>query len=203
MTDDEAWKKFYHFLGEWEGENWQVTPEKLLKREGYLSPDPDRPDRYIYTVERHRRRGGARYTPGCPMSAFETYILRLLFDPIAEKLDFLSEESRGYKFDFFQMALEQLDRSSCPRVSKKASWKKKRRISMSTYNFELETGSFEDACEKIENFYRDWNLSICFEGLELTAEQKQQHEKSLSDAIVDQALGYLKDGWAVPELIEE
>jgi len=203
MTDDGAWENFYHFLGEWEGENWEVTPEKLLKREGYLSPDPDQPGSYIYTVVRHRRIAGATYTPGCPMSAYETYILRLLFDPVAKKLDFLSEEARGYKFDFYALALEQLDGESRPSVSRMASWKKKRRISISTHCFQLETSSLEEACEKIEKFYRGWNLSFCFEGLELTAEQKHQHEKSLSDTIVDQALGYLKNGWADPELIEE
>jgi len=197
ITRDEAQKKLIAFLEAGKGEHLGVTADKFQDRGGTFEEHPDCPGTFLCEIERHRALPGSTYTKGLPMVAFETYIQRLLFDPIAETLEELPEEHVSNAIDFESLACEHLDWDSRPMVYKMESWKKKRRVTISVCNFELETSSLKQACEKIEDFYRNWKIASCLEGMNLSDEQMQ----GLNDAIVSQAISYLKEGWEEPELI--
>lgn len=199
ITRDEAQKKLIAFLEVGKGEHLGVTADKFHGRGGTFDEHPDCPGTFLCKIERHRALGGGTYTKGLPMSAFETYIQRLVFDPIAETLDELPEEHVGNTIDFESLACEHLDWDSRPMVYKMDSWKEKRRITISLFNFDFETSSLQEACEKIEECYRDWNIASCLEGMDLTDEQMPEYQKRLYDAIVSQAISYLKEGWEEPE----
>lgn len=201
IARDEAQEKLIAFLEAGKGEPLGVTADKFHRRGGTFDEHPDCPGTFLCEIERHRALPGSTYTKGLPMSAFETYIQRLQFDPIGETLEELPERHVSNSFDFESMASEHLDWDSRPMVFKLESWKKKRRITISACNFELETSSLKGACDKVEKCYRDWNLAFIFENMDLSDEQMQEYQKGLYDAIVSQALDCLKKGWEEPEPI--
>lgn len=184
-----------------DGELSGLTSCKVSQRGCAIIEDPDIPGRYICSVERHRSIAGCHYRRGVPMAAMQTYLQRFSYDPASDVLEEKADEHVAYNFDFDALADEHLDAFSLT-VLKKRSWKRKRRILESTSKLEFETSSFQQACEKIEDFIREWNLDHLWLDLELLPSRIEELESSLGDAMVKQAFEKLKREWAEPELIE-
>lgn len=85
-------------LEEGGGEALGLTLKKFIERGRII--DPAVPRGIVrFEVERHRAIGGAHYTPGLPMSAFETYRARYEFDPKTNSLSEIPEEEERVNLD--------------------------------------------------------------------------------------------------------
>jgi len=118
---------FTDFLTDGGGKFSGISLEKFYDRGGTFESDPQNPGQWIIGIERHRRIGGAEYTKGSPMSAYETFTQILRFDPEKRSLEDIDEIHLSYDISISNLAAEQLF-DSLPRVSRKKGWKLKRRV---------------------------------------------------------------------------
>ena len=104
----DAYRAFEQFIEDNGGEFLDLTLRKIRER-GRIVRDPEHPDVLVLDIERHRSLPGASYTKGSPMSAYETYIQRITFDPVTKDFQEIGITVVDRHVDVNGVAREQLE----------------------------------------------------------------------------------------------
>jgi len=84
-----------------------INYNKFLKRASYTN-HPDKSGCFVVEIERHRPILEASYTPGLPMSAFQTYWMRYAVHPETKKVKELPERKGEIYIDIWGIVEEEL-----------------------------------------------------------------------------------------------
>lgn len=200
---EEVYSLLLEALENGEGEGFGLTVDKVMNRGSIVGEAEGHPGEYVVSVERHRGIAGCVYRKGSPMAAFETYKQLLRFDPKAMALTDFGEEVIGRKINVDQLAVDQLDYDYYPRVSRKLSWKLKRRIEFPILCWAIETHSYEKAKEAVEKEFRSLNYESQFECLDLSNDEALAYSQRTEEVWVSTILIELKRAWENPDLIDD
>lgn len=197
MTNEEKSKAFSALVEHLEsvGEYCCLTAEKVCRR-GTIVDDPNYPDVLVVDVERHRAIAGTTYTKGLPMSAFETYLQRITWNPATKEISEVGETPLRRTIDYLALAHEHLFHAG-PQVTLKEGCKRKRIVSISGGGKLIETGSLKKAIEAVREHYSSLYYEVAVP--ELGPEEASEFGRRLAAEVCDAGVEKLEDRWRASE----
>jgi hypothetical protein len=177
---------------------FDLTAEKFNKR-GQIVTDSTFPDKIVFEVERHQRIAGSGYTPGLPMAAFATYMVKYVFDPAKKNIEEVDKQLLDHSIYKYALAEEFLNKFpiSVVRVKGKTP---RFRIEAPGWFDDFEAGTLAEAEKRVEAEIRSLNFRTELELLEgEPGIDVDELETKTLNAAVEIGLGNLKESWDDPE----
>ena len=171
-----------------------INYNKFLERASYTN-HPNKPGWFVVEIERHRHILDTGYTPGLPMSAFQTYWMRYAVHPETKKVKELPESKGEIYIGIWGMVEEELTNGYSMDLVIEPIGSNKYRILDYVGNEEKVISTLQEAKSFVLNlsknfisFFKEFRLSE-MEELGISKEQREklfsEYKEALEEKIVD------------------
>lgn len=177
-----------------------INNNKLLERASYTN-HPNKPGWFVVEIERHRHILGTGYTPGLPMSAFQTYWMRYAVHPETKEVKKLPERKGEIYIDIWGMVEEELTNGYSMELVIEPIGSNKYRIFDCVGKKEKVTSTLQETktfalnlSKKFINYFKEFRLSE-MEELGISKEQKEKLFSEYKEALEEKIIDIVENLW--------